>query len=237
MSAIQVRSLHKTYRMGERDVHALRGVDLAIPSGQFCFILGPSGSGKSTLLHLMGALDRPTSGSVTVGGEDLAGLSEGELALFRRRQVGIVFQAFNLLANLDALGNVLVPFLPEGVPAGLREKAIALLNEVGLGDRLAHRPSQLSGGEQQRVAVARALLKDPVLILADEPTGELDSTTGREVFALLRRANSDRKKTVVVVTHDTQYIEEGDRVVQIADGRVRVGREGETASKVTVRMP
>ena len=161
-----------------------------IPAGSFAFLLGPSGSGKSSLLYLMGGLDDASGGEIAVDGTPLSQFSDADRDAFRRERVGFIFQAFNLLGNLDAVDNVLVPFLPKGVPAGLRERAVALLKQVGLGDRLDHRPNQLSGGEQQRVAIARALLKNPQIVLADEPTGELDSATGAEIFAELRRLHA-----------------------------------------------
>jgi putative ABC transport system ATP-binding protein len=172
---IEVADVHKSYRSGERQVHALRGVSCRIAKGRFAFIVGPSGSGKSTLLYLLGALDRPSSGSIRVEGSDLAAMSEVEQNAYRRDKVGFIFQSFNLISNLTAVENVLVPFLPLGIPPGMKEKAAKLLADVGLGDRLDHRPYQMSGGEQQRVAIARALIKDPILVLGDEPTGELDS--------------------------------------------------------------
>ncbi len=169
IEAIDVR---KTYPSGEGQVDALRGVSIAVPKGRCAFVVGPSGSGKSTLLHLFGAMDRPSAGTIRVADREVTAMSEAEQDAFRRTQVGFVFQAFNLIGNLSALDNVLVPFLPIGITAALRAKAVALLHEVGLGDRMHHRPHQLSGGQLQRVAIARALLKDPVLVLADEPTGE-----------------------------------------------------------------
>jgi len=172
---IDVVDVRKSYRSGERTVDALRGISCRVPRGRFAFIVGPSGSGKSTLLYLLGALDRPTSGSILVEGEDLTTMSEAEQNAYRRDQVGFIFQSFNLISNLSAVENVLVPFLPRGITPEMKERAVALLTEVGLGDRLDHRPYQLSGGEQQRIAIARAVVKDPILVLGDEPTGELDS--------------------------------------------------------------
>jgi putative ABC transport system ATP-binding protein len=218
---IDVVDVHKSYRSGERSVHALRGVSCRIPKGRFAFIVGPSGSGKSTLLYLLGALDRPSSGSIRVEGADLAAMSEADQNTYRRDKVGFIFQSFNLINNLTAVENVLVPFLPRGVPAGMRERAETLLADVGLGDRLDHRPYQLSGGEQQRVAIARALIKDPVLVLGDEPTGELDSKTGDEIYRILRRLQNHRKTTLVVVTHDRRFITPDDLVLEIQDGQVK----------------
>jgi putative ABC transport system ATP-binding protein len=218
---LRVESLAKVYRRGQVEVPVLRGVSCEIPAGSFTFIIGPSGSGKSTLLYLMGALDEPTSGQVILNGRPLASLSAAERDRLRQRDIGFIFQSFNLLANLTALDNVLVPDLPNpAAAAGKRDAAIALLNEVGLGERLDHRPAQLSGGEQQRVAIARALLKQPALVLADEPTGELDSENGAEVFRLLRRLHRERGTTVVVVTHDQRYITPDDVILTITDGRI-----------------
>src|SRR3954451_17758108 len=183
---IEVSDVHKSFRSGEGWIEALRGVTCHVPKGRFAFIVGPSGSGKSTLLYLMGALDRPTSGTITVEGFELTKMSEAEQNAYRRDKIGFIFQSFNLIGNLTAVENVLIPFLPRGVTAEQRQKAVELLTDVGLGKRLDHRPRQMSGGEQQRVAIARALIKDPVLVLADEPTGELDSRTGDEIYRILR---------------------------------------------------
>ncbi|MCC6740862.1 MAG: ABC transporter ATP-binding protein [Planctomycetia bacterium] len=217
---LRATDLKKTYTIGGRPVEALRGVSLELADRSFTFVVGPSGSGKSTLMHLAGALDRPTSGTIEVAGKDLTALTDDQLSEFRREKLGFVFQAFNLIGNLDAVENVLVPFYAKGLAPGMRAKAKELLGRVGLAERLDHRPKQLSGGEQQRVAIARALLKDPALLLADEPTGELDSKTGAEIFALVRSLHRERGASVVVVTHDTRFIEPGDRVVRIEDGKL-----------------
>ncbi len=216
---VRLEQIHKRYRIGGHEVRALAGVDLEIRAGELTFVIGPSGSGKSTLLHLIGALDRPCSGRVWAHGRDLATLDDRARARYRRDRVGFIFQAFHLLDSLDAIGNVVLGRIPVGVRRQDRERAQALLRRVGLGDRLHHRPTELSGGEQQRVAVARALLADPPLVLADEPTGELDSSTGREIMALLRESVGP-ESAVVVVTHDTRHIAAGDRVIELADGRV-----------------
>ncbi|MEM9703331.1 MAG: ABC transporter ATP-binding protein [Planctomycetota bacterium] len=221
--SISLREVTKTHRRGQTEVHALRGVTAEIPAGSFAFLLGPSGSGKSSLLYLMGGLDDVTGGEISVDGKPLSSLSDADRDAFRRERVGFIFQAFNLLGNLDAVDNVLVPFLPKGVPSEVRKRAVGLLEQVGLGDRLDHRPNQLSGGEQQRVAIARALLKDPQIVLADEPTGELDTETGQEIFAELRRLHAAGGTTVVVVTHDRALVQEGDLVFQIRDGRIVEG--------------
>ena len=217
---IQLQDVTKVYRRGPHDVAALRGVSFELPTASFAFVLGPSGSGKSTLLQLLGALDEPTSGEITIAGTRLRGMSARQRDTFRREQVGFVFQSFNLLSNLTAVDNVLVPFLPRGVPTKVRTRAVELLQQVGLGERLDHRPSQLSGGEQQRVAIARALLKRPKLVLADEPTGELDSETGAEVFRLLRNLRDQHQATVVVVTHDPIFIQPDDNILRMRDGRL-----------------
>jgi len=220
---IEVTNLTKSFRRGETEIPVLRGLSCRIPAGAFAFIVGPSGSGKSTLLYLLGALDEPTSGEVRVGGRRIADLEPAARDEFRRRDVGFVFQSFNLLSNLNAVDNVLVPFLPTSEAASRRPAAIQLLEQFGLKSRLDHRPAQLSGGEQQRVAIARALLKQPSLVLADEPTGELDSESGAEIYRLLRRLQAEQKSTVVAVTHDRSYIQPGDLVFEIRDGRIANG--------------
>ena len=218
---IEIKNVTKTHAKGQTDVHALRGVTCSIDRGVFHFILGPSGSGKSSLLYLMGALDEPTSGEIVFEARSLSSFSDAERDAYRRDDVGFIFQSFNLLNNLDAVDNTLVPYLPQGVSAELRQRAVDMLQQVGLGDRLDHRPHQLSGGAQQRIAIARALLKQPKLVLADEPTGELDSATGAEVFRLLRKLCAEQATTVVVVTHDHSFVEPTDRVVRMKDGQLQ----------------
>jgi putative ABC transport system ATP-binding protein len=220
---IEVINVHKSYRSGNRWVEALRGVSCSIERGRFAFIVGPSGSGKSTLLYLIAAIDRPSSGEIVVDGQELVTMSESAQNLYRRDQVGFIFQSFNLISNLTALENVLVPFLPRGITRELRERGIELLTQVGLGARLEHRPYQLSGGEQQRVAIARALVKRPILVLADEPTGELDSKTGDEIYTILRRLQETFRTTLVVVTHDRRFITPDDMVLEIQDGQLANG--------------
>ena len=220
---IEVVDVHKSYRSGSRSVEALRGVSCQIDRGRFAFIVGPSGSGKSTLLYLIGAIDRPTSGKIVVDGQDLVTMSEAAQNVYRRDQIGFIFQSFNLISNLTALENVLVPFLPRGVTPEQRQRGVDLLTEVGLGERLDHRPYQLSGGEQQRVAIARALVKQPILVLADEPTGELDSKTGDEIYTILRRLQESSRTTLVVVTHDRRFITPDDLVLEIQDGQLAGG--------------
>lgn len=217
---IEVHDVAKSHWRGENEVRALRGVSCEMPAGSFNFVVGPSGSGKSSLLYLIGALDNPTSGEIVVDGRTLSQMSLQERDEYRRLRVGFIFQNFNLLANLDAVDNVLVPYMPRGVTPEQRRSAIAMLEKVGLGSRLDHRPSQLSGGEQQRVAIARALLKKPPLMLADEPTGELDSRTGSEIFGYIRALHAELGTTVVVVTHDERYLSPSDRILKLADGRL-----------------
>ena len=217
---IEVEDVHKSYRSGDRRVAALRGVTCGIPKGRCAFIVGPSGSGKSTLLYLLGALDRPTSGAIKVEGQDLATMTDAEQDEYRREKVGFIYQSFNLIGNLTAVDNALVSFIPRGLTPELRRKAADLLTQVGLENRLDHRPRQLSGGEQQRVAIARALIKDPVLVLADEPTGELDSKSGDEIYRILRRLQQEKQSTLVVVTHDRRFITGDDIVLEIQDGRL-----------------
>jgi putative ABC transport system ATP-binding protein len=217
---IRIDNVSKIHRRGETEIPVLRGLSCEIPTGVFAFIVGPSGSGKSTLLYLLGALDEPTSGRVLIDGRPLAEWSAAERDRFRRDEVGFIFQSFNLLDNLSAVDNVLVPEMPRGITAARRREAEALLERVGLRDRLDHRPNQRSGGEQQRVAIARALLKRPRLVLADEPTGELDSENGAQVFQSLRTLQTEHQATVVTVTHDHRYIHPGDLVLEIRDGRI-----------------
>ena len=217
---IDVQHVSKVHRRGRLEVPALRDISCQIPQGSFTFILGPSGSGKSTLLYLLGALDEPTTGTITVNGSSLTTMSPRERDRFRREQAGFIFQNFNLLANLTALENVLVPFLPRGVTAEQKQMATMLLDRLGLADRREHRPNHLSGGEQQRVAIARALLKRPKLVLADEPTGELDSANSLAILSDLRSLCQEHQSTVVVVTHEHEYIQPGDNVIRIRDGKM-----------------
>jgi putative ABC transport system ATP-binding protein len=217
---IDVQQVSKVHRRGLLNVPALRNISCQIPTGAFTFILGPSGSGKSTLLYLLGALDEPTTGSITVHGKSLQSMSPKQRDQFRREEAGFIFQNFNLLSNLTALENVLVPFLPRGVSAERRKEAANLLERLGLGNRAEHRPNQLSGGEQQRVAIARALLKRPKLVLADEPTGELDTANSQAILSDLRGLCREQNSTVVVVTHEQEYVQPDDHVIRIRDGLV-----------------
>lgn len=220
--AVSFAGVVREYRVGRQMVRALDGVDLSLAGGQFVSVVGPSGAGKSTLLHLMGGLDQPTSGTVNVGGADIGALSDEKLAEFRRHRIGFVFQFFNLLPTLSAWENVAVPRLLDGrTLASARADATALLERVGLGDRVNHKPAELSGGQMQRVAIARALINDPPLILADEPTGNLDSKTGKGVLTLLAEiAHSSSDRLVVMVTHDRSAAALTDRVITIRDGRL-----------------
>ena len=221
---IEVKDVHRTYPNGDEPVAALRGVSCRISDGACAFIVGPSGSGKSTLLYLLGTLDNPTSGTIRINGQKVTAMSEEQQDDFRRDRIGFVFQSFNLIGNLSAVDNVLLPYLACGRSPRLRRTAIDLLNQMGLGNRLRHRPHQLSGGQQQRVAIARALIKDPELILADEPTGELDSKAGDEIFALLRKHQAERQSTLVVVTHARRFISSDDQVLELEDGQLTVSR-------------
>jgi putative ABC transport system ATP-binding protein len=216
---LTLKSLEKSYTRGEETVHALRGVTLDIREGQFVSIMGPSGSGKSTLLHLMGGLDRPTRGEVVLRGESIAGMSDSELSLFRRKKLGFIFQFFNLLPTLSALENVCLPRLlgSESIKK-IEPRARELLTLMGLENRMDHKPDQLSGGEMQRVAIARALISDPALILADEPTGNLDTKTGEAILELLREMSKKTGKTIVMVTHDPKAASYGNRLIRMKDG-------------------
>jgi putative ABC transport system ATP-binding protein len=215
--AISMKEVWKTYGEGPTAVHALAGVDLEVPQGQFAVILGPSGSGKTTLLNLVGAIDDATAGSIEAAGEDLDALDDRGRIAYRRSRVGFIFQFFNLIPTLTALENVQ---LVAELAAGRGEGAQRALQQVGLGDRLGHFPAQLSGGEQQRVAIARALAKEPPILLCDEPTGELDFETGRMILALLRRLNREDGRTVLLVTHNAAVGEMADRVVRLRSGRI-----------------
>jgi len=216
----EVRELAKTYQMGATEVRALRGVSLGFEEGDYAAIVGPSGSGKSTLLNILGCLDIPTSGSYYLGGQDVSRLSDAQLSDIRSRRLGFIFQSYNLIQQLNVVENIEVPLYYQGRPERESfERAVFLARAVGLGDRLFHRPAELSGGQQQRVAIARALANDPLIILADEPTGNLDSATGREILNLLDLLN-EQGKTLIVVTHDNKIAERARRVIRLADGMV-----------------
>ncbi|PWH16406.1 MAG: hypothetical protein DDG58_09605 [Ardenticatenia bacterium] len=221
MTILEARRVTKQYRMGEVTVHALSGVDFTVAKGEFVAIMGPSGSGKSTLLHLLGGLDSVSDGEITLAGHRLTQLNDNQVTLVRRRNIGFIFQFFNLLPMLTAEENVALPLLIDGQNLNAhREHIDHLLQLVGLADRRHHKPDQLSGGEQQRVAIARALVTNPAIVLADEPTGNLDSKTGEEILRLLRRSCDELHQTIVMVTHDARAASFADRVVFLMDGRV-----------------
>lgn len=218
---VETTDLTKTYIQGGRPLEVLKGINLAVEEGEFMAIMGPSGSGKSTLLNMVGALDRPTSGKVFINGVDLSKLNDNQVAELRNREIGFIFQFFNLIPRMDARANVELPMAIAGVSRGQRHRrAIELLDLVGLADRADHKPSQLSGGEQQRVAIARALANEPNIILADEVTGNLDTKTGGEIMHLLRMLNKDEGKTFVLITHDPAVGQNTDRLVQLRDGLI-----------------
>jgi putative ABC transport system ATP-binding protein len=224
MALIELRNLSKTYDLGEVKVVALKGVSLDIQEGEFVALIGPSGSGKSTLMNSLGCLDRPTSGSYRLAGEEVAGLNQEQLAQVRNRRIGFIFQNFNLLARTTALENVEVPLLynPACPRRQRKRRATELLQRVGLGDRLDHRPNQLSGGQQQRVAIARALVNRPPILLCDEPTGNLDTSTSREIMELFGKLNGTEGLTVILVTHDLEVAQRARRALVLIDGEVVV---------------
>ena len=229
MPVISVRNLVKTYTVGEVVVRALRGADMDVEAGEFVSVTGPSGSGKSTLMHILGCLDRPTSGQYLLGGKDVSRMSKDELAAIRNKQIGFVFQGFNLLSRTTALDNVELPLLYNGgskMRAAERHKrAMAALSAVNLSDRQHHYPNQLSGGQQQRVAIARSLINEPSIILADEPTGNLDTRTSVEVMGIFQRLNKERGITIILITHEIDIAEYGTRLVRFRDGRIQVDQK------------
>jgi putative ABC transport system ATP-binding protein len=218
---LQVQNLKKTYERGQQKVEALRGVSFTLTGGEFVSIMGPSGSGKSTLLHMIGGLDRPTSGSVTIANQNIESYSDDQLSLFRRQKLGFIFQFFNLLPTLTALENVALPLLLDGKKLkDIAPKAQDLLKLIGLEERVTHRPDELSGGEMQRVAIARALITDPLLILADEPTGNLDSKSGSIVLGILSQMAQSRGHTILMVTHDLRAASYANRLIKMRDGMI-----------------
>jgi putative ABC transport system ATP-binding protein len=226
-AVIAIRNLVKTYVVGEHEVKALRGVSIEVQRGEFLSVTGPSGSGKSTFMHIVGCLDRPTSGQYLLDGEDVSRMSKDALAAVRNKKIGFVFQGFNLLARTSALDNVELPLLYGGNPlktAERHKRAHEMLSAVGLGDRSDHHPNQLSGGQQQRVAIARALINNPSILLADEPTGNLDTRTSIEVMGLFQRLNTERGITVLLITHEADIAEYGTRIVTFRDGHVVADR-------------
>lgn len=242
MALIQTENLTKVYGKGETTVTALDHVSLTVNPGEFVAVMGPSGCGKSTLLHLIGGLDRPTEGRVFLDGADLAQLGDARLAELRRRQIGFVFQFFNLIPVLNATENAALPLILDGVkPAAARAKAAEWLTTMGLSDRLNNRPDQLSGGQQQRVAIARALVAEPTLVMADEPTGNLDSRAGDEIAGLLKQISETWGRTVLIVTHDPRIAAHADRIIFLKDGKIvdqtnLNGRSADEANQVLVKM-
>ena len=235
-NTVRVRNVVKRYEMGSVIVEALRGVNLEIQRGEYISIMGPSGSGKSTLFNMIGGLDKPTDGRVYIDEVDIAQLDAYELAWLRCRKIGYIFQSFNLISVMTALENVTLPMIFAGVPSdeGI-EKAVDLLTIVGLGDRIQHKPLELSGGQQQRVAIARALANDPAIVLADEPKGNLDLNTGREIINLLKRLNEENGVTIISATHDLKMLDVSDRIFWIRDGRIdKVGARSEIELEVGV---
>lgn len=220
-TVIEAIGLNKTFKLGDVDVEVLKDINLVIREGEFVSIMGPSGSGKSTLLYLLGGLDKPTTGSVKIAGKELAGMNDKTQSIMRRRDVGFVFQFYNLIPNLNVEENIMLPILLDGKKLkDYKDKLEDILKIVGLEDRRKHTPRELSGGQQQRVAIARALINDPDVILADEPIGNLDSKTGKEVMELLRKINLERGKTIVQVTHSSEAAKYSQKIIYVKDGKV-----------------
>jgi putative ABC transport system ATP-binding protein len=220
VSILEFEGVKKTYRVGDQEIRALAGIDLRIEEGEFVAIIGPSGSGKSTLMHLLGCLDTPTEGRMTVCGTDLSRATADELARMRNREIGFVFQSFNLLPRLDVVSNIELPLIYSDIPAReRRERAVEAARKVGLGDRLSNRPTQLSGGQCQRVAIARALVNNPRIVFGDEPTGNLDSATGRNIMEIFKELHASGK-TIILVTHDPSIASQARRVIELHDGLI-----------------
>lgn len=218
---IELKGITKTYKLGDEVIHALDNLDLTIKDGEFLAIIGPSGSGKTTLANIIGCLDSPSLGDVSIGGENIRGLKDSTLSHFRNKKIGFVFQTFNLTSGFNALENVMLPLtLAKMSVKERREKAEACLDMVGLADRMKHKPSQLSGGQRQRVSIARAIANDPEVIIADEPTGNLDSAKGQEILNLLRELNKKKGITLIIITHDHRVAKQADRIIAINDGKI-----------------
>lgn len=230
---VEARDVVREYKMGTASVRALSGVSLSIDAGDFVVIVGPSGSGKSTLMHILGTLDHPTSGKVFIDGRDISVFDDWHLAMLRRKKIGFIFQSFNLIPTLNALENVVIPTEPiPGDKDWADGRAVSLLKRVGLGERMFHKPDELSGGQRQRVSIARALINDPEIVFADEPTGNLDSVTGKQVIGLMRELNSRDNKTFVIVTHDPSLLDYATKKVFILDGRIsKVENAGRKSGK------
>jgi len=221
IAILRLKDVWKTYVMGEQQLHVLKNINVEIYKGDFTAILGPSGSGKSTMMNLVGILDVPTKGSIYLDNNDISKLSESQLAQIRGKKVGFIFQQFNLIHTLTALENVILPTIFQNMPEEERlEKGKKLLTKVGLAERMDHKPNQLSGGQQQRVAIARALINDPEIILADEPTGNLDSTSGKQVMEMLTKLHTEEKKTIILVTHDIELVKHVERAIYLRDGEI-----------------
>jgi len=219
--AVEIHNLYKTYKLGSIEVEVLKGINLSVEKGEFVSIMGPSGSGKSTLLYLIGGLDKPSSGSIKVNGRELSNMTDRIESLMRRREIGFVFQFYNLIPNLNVEENIMLPILLDGKKIKhYKDRLEELLSIVGLSNRRHHTPRELSGGQQQRVAIARALINEPDIILADEPIGNLDSKSGTEIMELLRRINREKGKTIIQVTHSREAAEYGNRIINVKDGRV-----------------
>jgi len=226
MAVVELRDVRKSYVMGEVQVHALRGIDLSIAEREYVAIMGPSGSGKSTILNILGCLDRPSSGTYLLGGKDVSQLSDDELSEIRCTRIGFVFQSYNLIAQLSAIENVEIPLYYQGwSEEDSRKRAVELATMVGLSGRLNHRPAELSGGEQQRVALARSLANEPLITLADEPTGNLDSATGQEILKLLDDLHAGGK-TIIMVTHEEKLADHAERIIRLVDGQIAEERQG-----------
>ncbi len=232
MNVIELIDVHKIYRTEFYEVHAINGISMEIERGEFVAIMGPSGSGKSTLLHLIGCLDKPTKGEVFINGTEISKLGDGELTRLRRDSIGFIFQQYNLIPTLTALENVELPMIFKGIPKEERRKrAMDLLRQVGLEEIAERKPNEMSGGQQQRVAIARALANSPTILLCDEPTGNLDSKTGRQVMGLIRKMNEERGVTVVLVTHDFSLADYADRIIKLRDGKIEEIQDRKSANE------